>query len=99
MRPRYQLSDPAFRGMLLCNRWGQLRTVTGQVEPPAAYPSTYADASAVPLIADRVDARAMAVGLAPLSDPSTCSNVRTRNLFDHLVGAGEQRRRNRKAEC
>ena len=40
-------------------------TVLGQVEPPAAYPLTYADASAVPPIADRVDARAMAVGLVP----------------------------------
>src|SRR5262245_22703624 len=34
MRPRYQLKDPALRGMLLCNRWAQLRTVTGQTRPP-----------------------------------------------------------------
>jgi len=31
----------------------------GQVEPPAAYPPTYADTSAVPPTADRLDARAM----------------------------------------
>jgi hypothetical protein len=49
---------------------------------------------AIPLFsADRT--RAVPIGsLVPIADPSTCSNVRSQNLLlDHLVGPGEQRRR------
>jgi len=47
-----------------------IETAMGQVEPPAAYPPTYAGASAVPGIADSVDPQVKVVkviGLVPLT--------------------------------
>ena len=51
-------------------------TAWGQVEPPAAYPPTYAGASAVPRIADSVDPQVKVVkvvGLVPGRDSCTAA--------------------------